>query len=416
MKIEAKAPERALLQKENFYRTLVDAFPHFVLLFNLEGAILAMNDAMAVLLGYNSIGEVLSHSKNVFDYIAPYDCQRAFHCMQQIRDDAVCHNLEIHIRHIDGQYIPLEINMLLFKNPNDKPVGFLCICRDARQGRKSKHRYSEAEMNAMQSNWMGALEIIVSGVAHEINNPNQFILSNAQLLKKIWENVLPILEDYHSEKGDFDIGGMKYSEFSRDFPLICSMIIDGSRRIKTIVNEFRDHSAESTNSLTGNVDINDVVKSAVSQLMGLIHDTTHRLDIVYDETMPTIMCNAKRLQEALVQLIKNACQSIADPRNGIYISTHHNQEQNCVWIIIRDEGNGIEKEYFDQIFVPFYTTKRSSGCVGLGLTICSTVMKELGGRIDFSSTPESGTTVKVSLPILERRRRFQTTPVWSVAE
>jgi len=98
------------------------------------------------------------------------------------------------------------------------------------------------EKELVHTDKMISLGVLASGIAHEINNPNNFIMLNTPLLRDSWEDALPILDDYYRENGDFRMGGLFYSEIRDEIPQLLSGIEEGSRRIQRIVADLRDYA------------------------------------------------------------------------------------------------------------------------------------------------------------------------------
>jgi polar amino acid transport system substrate-binding protein len=251
----------------------------------------------------------------------------------------------------------------------------------------------------MQAGKMVALGTLVSGVAHEINNPNNFIMLNTPILKEAWENALPILEKYYDENGDFIIGGMEYTEMRENVPTLFSGLADGARRIKQIVEDLKHYARNEAADLTQDVDINAVLQSAVSLLSGMIRKATNHFHVDYGTGLPLIKGNFQRLEQVLVNLIQNACQALPNPRKGVFVSSAYASEKYRLVIAVRDEGCGISPENLPHITAPLFTTRQTSGGVGLGLSISSRIVAEHGGTLSFSSELGGGTTATVSLPV-----------------
>jgi len=250
---------------------------------------------------------------------------------------------------------------------------------------------------------MISLGILVSGVAHEINNPNQFIMVNAPMLKRAWENITPILDKYYEDNGDFMLAGISYKDMRDRIPNLFSGIYEGAQRIRHIVRNLKDYAREVGSETTREVDINAVLKSALTILSNLLKKSTKNLKVIYADNLPTVRGNFQQIEQVLINLIQNACQALTDPMQEILISTSFNKKNKNVVIKIKDEGVGIPEDKLKYILDPFFTTKRDSGGTGLGLSISAGIIQDHGGRLEFSSKPGKGTTVLVSLPVSSER-------------
>ena len=102
-----------------------------------------------------------------------------------------------------------------------------------------------------------------------------------------------------------------------------------------------------------------------------------------------------------MNLIQNSCQSLPGKKKGIFIKTAYDKEKQQVRIEVRDEGTGIKPEDLARITEPFFTTKRSLGGTGLGLSVSSAIIEDHRGQMHFSSEPEAGTTATITLPAEE---------------
>jgi polar amino acid transport system substrate-binding protein len=251
----------------------------------------------------------------------------------------------------------------------------------------------------MQAGKMVALGTLVSSVAHEINNPNNFIMLNTPLLKEAWRHILPILDEYYEENRDFMIGGMRYKDMRDRIPQLFSGISDGSKRIKQIVEDLRDFVRRDASDMNQSVDVNAVLRSAISLLSNMITKSTSHFSFKYGEKMPLLKGNSHRLEQVIINLIQNACQALPDIRRGIFLSTSYNEETCSIVIKVHDEGRGIPPEDLPHITDPFFTTKSDSGGIGLGLSISSRIVKEHGGTLTFASEPGKGTTTEIILPV-----------------
>ena len=249
----------------------------------------------------------------------------------------------------------------------------------------------------MQADKMTSLGTLVAGVAHEINNPNNFIMLNTPLIQNIWNDVLPVLDRYCAEHGDFKVSGMLFSKVRTSVPALISGILDGTRRINNIIKELRDFARPEEAGMDQSVAINGVVKASIELLHHEIQKATRSFSVSYGENLPPVTGNAQRLEQVVVNLILNACHALPEPSRGIYIQTRADAQR--VLITVQDEGVGIPEEHLGRIMDPFFTTKRSSGGTGLGLAISYKIVQQHQGRIDVQSVPGKGSVFTVILPV-----------------
>jgi polar amino acid transport system substrate-binding protein len=250
----------------------------------------------------------------------------------------------------------------------------------------------------MQASKMAALGVLVSGVAHEINNPNNFIMLNTPILREAWQSALPILEDYYKENGDFLMAGMKYSEMRQHMPQLLDGVAQGAERIKQIVANLKTYVRGNADDLAQPVDVNAVIRASISLVSNVIQNATDRLELDYGADLPRVRGSFQRLEQVILNLIQNACHALPDRQKGIFVSTAFDREGSNVLIVIRDEGAGILPEALPRIREPFFTTKQESGGIGLGLSISSKIVEEHRGSLHFDSAPGAGTTVTITLP------------------
>ncbi len=278
---------------------------------------------------------------------------------------------------------------------------------DITENVKSKELADMQRLQLIQADKMASLGALVSGVAHEINNPTQYIMSNTSILQNLWKNIEPVIEKNYKEYSDFSIMNMSYSDLRENILPLFSGILNGADRIKYIVQELRDFARHGSNEMNDIVDINAVVESAILLNSNMIKKTTENFSTHLEEELPTIKGNFRRLEQVIINLIQNACQALSDSKSAILASTSYDRKADCIMIEVKDEGTGMHKDVMNNITDPFYTTKRDSGGTGLGLSISSTIINEHGGNLIFESIPGKGTTAKVILPLkgyIEKRK------------
>jgi signal transduction histidine kinase len=254
----------------------------------------------------------------------------------------------------------------------------------------------------LQADKMISLGILASGMAHEINNPNNSIMLNVSVLQKAWNSIIPILNEFSREKeGNLVIGGMKYEKIKIKMPRLFSGIQESSKKIQRIVNDLKYFSGKDLITIKKEVDIESVVRSAISLTGNMIHKSTRHFKAVYEKELPNVMGNFQNLEQVIINLVQNACQALDNPGNGIFITVTYDRDSGEIVIVVKDEGIGIPGKDLEYILEPFFTTKRSSGGTGLGLYMSSKIINDHGGTIHFNSTPGKGTLVEVRLPAVD---------------
>ncbi len=250
----------------------------------------------------------------------------------------------------------------------------------------------------IQNEKMKSLGEMSTGIAHEINNPNNFILLNSAILKDSWDKIMPILNRYHEDNGDFNVNGIPFSDLRSHIPKLFDGILEGGEKIKRIVNGMKEYSYPEDASKRTSVSIKSVLEST---LILLDNDLKKKkLKVHYERDLFPVWGNFQRLEQVFINLIQNACDALTDSSQQIVISTHNDLMNNSAVITVRDEGSGISKENLARIKAPFFTTKRKYGGTGLGLFICSGIIEEHNGRLAFESMEGEGTVATVTLPML----------------
>ncbi|MCP4605567.1 MAG: HAMP domain-containing histidine kinase, partial [Proteobacteria bacterium] len=127
--------------------------------------------------------------------------------------------------------------------------------------------------------------------------------------------------------------------------------------------------------------------------------STKNPSVAYGKELPELHGSFQRLEQVIVNLVQNACESLQDREKKICISTRYAPEERSVVVTISDEGVGIPADTLPRIMDPFFTTKRQMSGTGLGLSVSSGIVKDHGGKLSFESEPEKGTKATLILPV-----------------
>ncbi|WP_432472629.1 transporter substrate-binding domain-containing protein [Amphritea sp. HPY] len=255
------------------------------------------------------------------------------------------------------------------------------------------------QQQLIQADKMTSLGILVSGVAHEINNPTGLLLLNLPIIREAWQDCEDILEQRYEQQGDFLLGGLAYSQMRDEIPALLTDMHDGAQRIKRIVNDLKDFSRQESDDSREPFDLNEVVATAVRLAENSINSSTDHFSVSYSSSLPSVDGNAQRIEQVIINLILNACQALNDRNNAIKVRTFQQAESQQICLQIVDEGCGIEARNLTRLLDPFFTTRREQGGTGLGLSVSSGIVQAHGGQLQFESKPNLGTTVTLTLPV-----------------
>ena len=274
----------------------------------------------------------------------------------------------------------------------------------------------KAQAQLIQTEKMSSLGQLVAGVAHEINNPINFIHANLSYVNTYSQDLLNLVKIYQQRYDDPEI--KKYIEeieldFIRiDLPKIIASMQSGSDRISQIVLALRNFSRldEAEMKL---VNLHEGLNSTLLILQNRLHLNQDHLNIKLIkqyESLPSIECYPRQINQVFMNIIANAIDAIKEgyenqirDKSADFIPTIIIQTQkiDTEWVKIKFWNNGpiIPPHIINRIFDPFFTTKPVGKGTGLGLSACYQIIDQHGGRIDVSSDPAQGTDFVILLPI-----------------
>ena len=251
----------------------------------------------------------------------------------------------------------------------------------------------------VQADRMASLGVLVSGVAHEINNPNGLILLDVPILKAAFEDAREILDAHQTEHGEFQLAGLPYARMREEVPKLIDEMHAAGRRIGHIVTDLKDFARREDAPRPEPVQLDAVVRAAMRLVDNRLSKATSRLEVSLAPELPRVRGNAQRIEQVIVNLLLNACEALPDPGRAIRVSARADDAGRFAVVEVRDEGVGIPAEHLPRLADPFFTTKRESGGTGLGLSVSAGIVKEHGGTLEFRSAPGEGTTAILTLPL-----------------
>lgn len=287
----------------------------------------------------------------------------------------------------------LEVHTLPVYNQEEEVDGILEFYRDVTLEKTYEQQIQQADK-------LASLGQLVSGIGHEINNPNQFIRGNIKIIRQAVTDMLPIVEEYQKDHPDLKIARLKYDFFREHIMTLIDDMAHGSERIKGIVEGLRGFARKDEGLLVDNVDVNTLLEATTRLVKNEVHKHAEiKLELEKDVT--EFNGNSQKIEQVFVNLIVNAAQAIPDDVKGLITVRTYMDGSDYVVIEIEDNGKGMDEKTQKQIFDPFFTTKRAKGGTGLGLAIAFRIVEEHAGSISVSSRPGTGTKFTIRIPTMK---------------
>ena len=392
IRLQAKA--QALRTSEEHFRAITETASEAIISADQTCNIVSWNAAATLMFGYEA-PEALGMS---LLRLLPARCRTAVTARLVPGDtpDQLRTPVELLGLRKDGSEFPLDISLSTWTTAHGTYVtGML---RDLTARKHLEEQTRQQELQLIQANKMTALGTLVSGVAHEVNNPNQLVLMNTQMLTDTWDDAVPILDAYAQEAGDFRLGGLPYAEMRHTLPLLIEDLHAGAQHIARIIHDLRDFARPNSRRCQEPACLNDAVQRGVRLLRHLIHRKTTHFQVDLAESMPPVWGDAQHLTHVVVNLVVNALEALPDTGCGVRVSTRYVPEDHDLVLEIADQGAGIAPQHLAHLCDPFFTTKAARGGTGLGLAITANLVHAHGGQLTFESAPGQGTCVRVTLP------------------
>jgi PAS domain S-box-containing protein len=354
--------EKHLHEEQEFVRSLVASFPDIIAVLSLQGACTFMSPRVQDVLGRapeEFIGKVLGGR------VHPDDFPRLKSTFQKVATGHGTNTqFEYRALHADGTWRMLRASASPLYDANGKINGVVASARDVTESKT-------IEQQLVQKEKLAAMGEMMTGVAHELNNPLTAILGISDLIR---------------ERAVDDT--MRHQ---------IETVLKQARRAATIVQNLLVFSRPSI-LRQSRVHLDQIVKQALDSQRTLLQQKKITVEFQGVRDLPPIEGDAKLLVQGFSNLISNAEQAIGATRESGTLRITTGIVDGKIVLAFSDDGPGIAPENLGKIFDPFFTTRRPSGGTGLGLTISQAIVKEHGGKIEVESTLGSGTTFRVLLP------------------
>lgn len=287
-------------------------------------------------------------------------------------------SIQVPILHENGTEVPVEISSSLIEL--DEKLTILGVFRDISDRVRAEQKIRERDAQIQLSSHLASMGTLAAGVAHEINNPLTYVLGNLNVLKDL-------MREHKIE--------------SHDVNKVIEAALTGSRYVREIVSDLKAISRVDGSDETS--DPCKVIRIASKMAMS---DLRHRAKLNMNlAPTPEVPLSSSRLSQVILNILNNAARAFCQTdrtKNLIGISV--TKDKANVHIVIKDNGRGISTEDLNRVWEPFFSKTVQHGGLGLGLSICRRILQEVDGTIEIKSDLGHGTTVKISLPFVQKEK------------
>ena len=359
---ERRGIERQLHKEQEFVRRLVASFPDLIAVLDRAGRFTFVGQNVRDILGGTAeeyLGERLDARADPEDKRKVAD---AVHNAVSGKESSA--QIEFRCRTDDGSRKILRATIGPLFDETGKITGVVASARDVTQSKLIEQELAQKEKFA-------AIGQMMTGAAHELNNPLTAILGVGELLRE------------RAAGGD----ARRHAE----------LILQQARKAAGIVENLLALTRAPAQRRS-KVHVDKIIQGVLEATREALRQRNISVKFEAPEDFPPTEGDEKQLAQVFLNLIANSEQAISDRgRGNLSISLSRTGDRLCA--ILADDGPGIPPENIAKIFDPFFTTKRPGGGSGLGLAICVAIVKEHGGTIDVESTPGSGASFRILLPI-----------------
>ncbi|HCY88361.1 MAG TPA: hypothetical protein DHV36_24705 [Desulfobacteraceae bacterium] len=393
---EIEAKEASLKESEERYRSLMQATPDPVVVYDGKGRVLFVNPAFTRVFGWRF--EEISGRR--LDFVPEDRMDEAVGLRRRVLNEGVCVGIESRRLTKEGNVLDVSISGATYQGPSDALPGVIVNLRDITEIKQTQDMMIQAEK-------MVSLGGLAAGMAHEINNPLAGILQSVQVIENRLKGDLPVNRKTAEACGVSFESMTEYMERRGIFKL-SSHICKSGRQAAQIVDDMLSFSRKESSSHKLS-DVNQIIDAA---LMMASHDYDlkksydfSRIKVFkfYDTALPKIPCIPNQIQQVVFNLLKNAAQAMSKDRDAketptIQLATFSGEGGVC--IDISDNGPGMNDHVRQRLFEPFFTTKGVGEGTGLGLSVSYFIITDRHrGKMGVSSAPGKGTRFSIKLPI-----------------
>ncbi len=370
---------QGLVGREAKIRRLVDANIIGIVVWNVQGDVLEANDAFLRMVGY-ARDDLVAGCVRWRDLTPPEWLEVGERAIEETMQTGRAQPFEKEYLRKDGSRVPAIVGLATFEASRKEGVAFVLDLTERKQAeeeaRQSERRYREVQAELAHANRVATLGQLTASIAHEVKQPIAATVANAGAAL-LWLNARPP-----------DMGEVRQA---------LERIVNDGNRAGDVINRIRDLIRKAP-PRKERVDINAAIREVIelTQREAMKSDASVQMQLADD--LPFIEGDRVELQQVLLNLVINALEAMSGVSDGVRqlrIDTER-AEFDCVLVTVRDSGPGFVPQSVERVFAPFYTTK-STG-LGMGLSICRSIIDAHGGRLWASANSPRGAVVQFTVP------------------
>ena len=385
--IEEKKLDAEVKKTTRSYRTLVETMNDGLFTVDLSGRLAFANSALADLTGYREdqlVGRPMS-------LLLPPEALEEFNRRSRILSAGRGSRFELVLKSSQGELIPILISVTPYVEDR-AIVGSFAIVSDLRDQKKaeedrrlmheevlaanvklrdSMQQLQAAQEQLIQAEKLSALGELISGVAHELNNPLTGVMGYSQLL----------------------MNSNRAPDIRKDLERINKEAVRCQRIVQNLLAFARRHHPERKM-----IDVNEVLHSTLDLRSYQLKVDNIEVTLDLASSMAPVLADSYQMQQVFINIINNAHQALVETGRGGTLIIRSRQVGDLVRLEFIDNGPGIPDDKIGRIFDPFFTTKEIGRGTGLGLSLSYGIVKEHDGQIYARSEPGKGATFVVDLP------------------
>lgn len=373
---------RDLAEREAKIRRLVDANIIGIFFWDFDGRILEANDAFLRIVGYDR--EDLVAGRIRWTDLTPSDWQgEDGRLVRQHRMTGLLQPFEKECFRKDGGRVPVLIGVATFEESGEQGVAFVVDLTERRraeaEARENERRYREVQMQLAHANRVATMGQLTASIAHEVNQPIAAALTNAQAALRFLAMDSPDLREVREA--------------------LDSIVKDG-RRASDVIDRMRALFKKAPPSHE-RLDINEALGEIVALTRGEAAKNGVSVRTQLAEGLPTVHGDRVQLQQVILNLVINAIEAMSEIGEGardLQISTGRDAA-NDLLVVVQDSGLGLTQAALANVFEAFYTTKPTG--LGVGLSICRSIIEAHGGRLWASANVPRGAVFQFTLPLVK---------------